>query len=410
MMTAPSRGPRSAAGTSGAGAGPGAGAGSAPPNELLALLLETHARLERRQPLPTSQLSALLVDDAATAAPRDTRELVIACAREARDRGKWTGEHADALRRVLVDFHSVPPQKLEDLELQPIDFPAILARDRFQHYTDVRVCVRSVLGWACVFVACNVPWIAALVVINGGYVLHPTQLGPPPNSSSTYTAESLQSACDFVFNFTFGFLVILVFSTAFSLAVAVARSVDQGKNWFSLRVAPVVAIVISLTVLANSMFGVVTVWNNELWLGFPSAQCAELRSLAVAAISVFLLVPIACIVLSWLQRRPARAPHGFRGDAASPASANRAAFGAHAAPAPPAQAATDLVNPATARTGGAAEALQPALSFSGPSHTSGGAPNATSLAAAAAAARGAASSGSASHPAPNAGSGDVSRI
>lgn len=245
----------------------------------------------------------------------------VECARQARyyTPNEWTHRHAQALAAYLRSLAKIERRRdEEEEELQLPDYIETIAKDRFQHSCDLEKTCKATLGWMCVFFICQVPWIIAAVIViaqyaaDSGYDSPLTELDDPDNNeaisainsptsaptpTSPFNTTTLKEACDDLSYFLSIFLIIFVINLTLGLSSACARSVDQGRNAWTAKMAPTLTRLSSLTVVAISLFGVVMVWKSELWYG-PSLSdsCEALRSMSVAVVVVFLLLPLTCLL------------------------------------------------------------------------------------------------------------------
>jgi len=225
------------------------------------------------------------------------RRDAIDYARNQKETGIWDAEiHGEVLQEIIrtSQIREKEYARKSARMLEPPELTKMLREDPHQHTCEVRLCSKMIVGWACVFLFCHVPWIIAMFLVALNY--QPPDVHEPfddMDSTSPPLDPDIQASCLDARRYLFGFFVIYATNIVIGLMVAIARYVDESKN-LCVRITPWVTSIISITILGYSIYGIIVVWDFNLWSELQSPACQSIRALAVAVLSFFFLLPIVC--------------------------------------------------------------------------------------------------------------------
>ena len=184
------------------------------------------------------------------------------------------GTDRQGSRDAVVPVHEKPDIVL----FEPVDKAIeILRDDPSQHNCNLREFFRIFVSWSCIFVFCHAPWVAAMAV-----VLQQTwDAGSGGGSATAPCNDTLRLYLNV-------FLFIFIGALALGLAGSLARAVDRGENVCKTLSTPTTCVT-SVVIVAFNMYGVIVIWPTT-----TTDECNELRSMAVALVTMYLVLPCCC--------------------------------------------------------------------------------------------------------------------
>jgi hypothetical protein len=205
----------------------------------------------------------------------------------------------ELLRAAYLKENQLNTSNAPDEALEAPELSKMLRNDRYQHTCDVKGCLRTSLGWLCVFFFCQVPWIIVVFIIGVGYRQSIIAAPIDPNNDSgpdTNTTGLTSASCYGVSTYLFGFFIIYCVNIIFGLVYAISRTIDDSRNACT-KTSPYVMSFIGVSIIGYNVYGIVVVWNYDLWYTPVTTECANIRGLAIAVIAFFFLLPISCFTL-----------------------------------------------------------------------------------------------------------------